>query len=103
MNDPNAHKGDRLICGCWSGDAHKTDCALGKAEDIAQAAIENAEDDAGHPLIVAMVALANAGLLRDLDARGDDHERFFTDVLFGVLDSLWDANLLGPASPAVTG
>jgi hypothetical protein len=99
--DPNASKGDRLICGCWSGDVHAPDCALGAAERVALAAVTTAAEDDGPKLIVALVALANAGMLRDLPAQDPtdvlDAKPSPSEVLLGVLDTLWESNLIGPA------
>ena len=100
--DPNASKGDRLICGCWSGDSHNSDCVLGVAETIALEAADNART-LGYPqLVKVMQALTEAGMLRDLPAEDPTDvlqaKPSPQEVLLGVLDCLWESNLIGPES-----
>jgi hypothetical protein len=81
-----------LCCGCQV-DNHNDTCHLGQAETVAMDAIANAAPDDGHPLIIALVAVTNAGLLRPLPA-GDPGQ----SILFGLLDELWNDELLGPVT-----
>lgn len=84
-----------LVCGCRT-DAHTPGCALDLAEQIAHEAADVALDQGAHRLVTVLVALHEAGLLRDLD--GDDP----TETLEDFLDYLWDNELLGPAGPQST-
>jgi hypothetical protein len=81
---------DRLVCGCPKGDNHTPTCVLGRAEEAALAAVAAAEDDGAHPLILALIGVANAGLLAPMDVNSDDG----TATLMGILDQLYLDNLL---------
>jgi len=80
---------DRMVCGCDEG-RHESWCQLGGAETIAREASERARVQGLHRLLAALTALAEAGLLHDIEGDDDAQE------LAGVLDRLWDAELLGP-------
>ena len=81
-----------LVCGCSDkyGDPHADGCAMGVAEQIAYEAADVALNAGAHRLTTVLVALHEAGLLGDLPA--DPGE-----VLEGLLDYLWESNVLGPA------
>ncbi len=83
---------DFLPCGCPDHPGHVDGCPLGEAERIAVDAIAKASPDDGPRLLVALVALSNAGLLDEIpaDPEADEH-----DTLWGVLDVLFAANLIG--------
>lgn len=86
---------ERRMCGCQLT-GHESWCALAEAERIALHASATARDSGGHRILAAMQALAEAGLLHDID--GDDADQ----ELPGLLDRLWDAELLGPSDAVVT-
>lgn len=84
-----------MVCGCATGHAHTPTCELGRAETIACAAYDaaiNDDADRQHGLLTALTALVNAGMLRDLPEQDPQ------DVLYEVLDDLWQAGLLGPVA-----
>lgn len=87
---------DRMVCGCDRG-GHESWCQLGGAETIAKDASERARAQGSHRLVAALTALAEAGLLHDIEGDDEDQE------LAGVLDRLWDAELLGPREAAKGG
>lgn len=83
-----------MVCGCVMDADHVDGCVLGEAESVAIAAIAAAEEDAGGPLLVALVALANEGLLRPLGHGSAD----FASALHGVLDALYEQGLISRTS-----
>lgn len=87
-----------LVCGCPTlTDTHEDGCAMAVAEQIAYEAADVAPENGAHRLVAVLVALHEAGLLRDLPADP-------VEVLEGLLDYLWEADLLGPvAIPAAGG
>lgn len=82
---------DALVCGCIRGVAHWPGCPLGQAEQIATTAATSAARP-GPRLVVALAALADAGLLCD-PAPAD-----LVEDLECLLDTLWEMGLL--AHPA---
>lgn len=81
-----------MVCGCPFEGPHVDGCVLGEADEVAIQAIAAAEEDAGGPLLAALVALDNEGLLRPITP--DDDPTW----LHGVLDALYEQGLITRAS-----
>jgi hypothetical protein len=94
----NAYKTDRLVCGCPAGQPdHAHGCQLGVAEQIAEeAAAHRSCIGGGHPMLAAFAALDEAGLLHQVEDRAAE------ECLLGLLDMLWEAEVLRPRVATAT-
>lgn len=87
---------DELVCGCpaaaYDEAGHRAGCWLADADRIADLAAQTAAAVGGNAVVAVVVALADAGHLRSIDAGLEPDA-----ALHGLLDALAEQGLLGPA------